>query len=235
SDWFEKRIAVIDRERLTVSKKLPTEAKPDGIADAPPFHEVFVSDEQAHAVAVVDTRTDAVVATLHFSSETGNPRYDPVSRRLFVNLSDANRIAEIDPATNRAVAQYPVAGCEGNHGMALDAVHRLAFLSCEGTDRMAVFSLATHAVLATFPQAAGGDVIVYDPGLKRIYVACYSGAISVFQEDDPAHFRKLGDFRVQHKVHSLAVDERTHRVYAPEEEENGKPVARMIVYEPSGR
>ena len=42
----------------------------------------------------------------------------------------------------------------------------------------------------------------------------------------------LEDFPVQHKVHSLAVDERTHRVYVPEEEENGKPVARMIVYEP---
>jgi hypothetical protein len=30
------------------------------------------------------------------------------------------------------------------------------------------------------------------------------------------------------------VDERTHRMYAPEEEEDGKPVARMIVYEPAG-
>jgi hypothetical protein len=60
-------------------------------------------------------------------------------------------------------------------------------------------------------------------------VACYSGAIAVFHENDPDHYRKLEDFRVQHD--SLAVDARTHRVYAPEQEENGKPVARMIVYE----
>lgn len=40
------------------------------------------------------------------------------------------------------------------------------------------------------------------------------GAILVFQEDDPDHFRKLEDFPVQKKVHSLAVDEQTHRVYA---------------------
>jgi hypothetical protein len=32
-------------------------------------------------------------------------------------------------------------------------------------------------------------------------------------------------------VHSLAVDLKTHRVYTPEQEENGKPVARMIVYD----
>jgi hypothetical protein len=29
----------------------------------------------------------------------------------------------------------------------------------------------------------------------------------------------------------LAVDLRTHRVYAPEEQEDGKPVAKMMVYE----
>lgn len=39
------------------------------------------------------------------------------------------------------------------------------------------------------------------------------------------------NFPVQKKVHSLAVDTATHRVYAPEQQENGPPVARMIVYE----
>jgi len=42
---------------------------------------------------------------------------------------------------------------------------------------------------------------------------------------------KLEDFRVQHAVHSLAVDLKTPRVYVPEQEEDGKPVARMAVYE----
>jgi len=79
--------------------------------------------------------------------------------------------------------------------------------------------------------ARGPDVIEFDAGLKRIYVACSRGAISVFQMDDPDHYRKLEDFPVQKKVHSLAVDPDTHRVYAPEQEEDGEPVARMVVYE----
>jgi len=83
--------------------------------------------------------------------------------------------------------------------------------------------------------APRADVVQFDPGLGRIYVACFSGAISVFQEDDPNHFRKLADFRVARKVHSLAVDIETHRVYAPEQEENGRPVARMVVYEAGTR
>jgi hypothetical protein len=36
---------------------------------------------------------------------------------------------------------------------------------------------------------------------------------------------------VQKLVHSLAVGSTTHLVYAPEQEEDGKPVARMVIYE----
>jgi hypothetical protein len=42
---------------------------------------------------------------------------------------------------------------------------------------------------------------------------------------------ELEDFKVAHEVHTLAVDLQTHRVYAPEQEAEGKPVARMTVYE----
>ena len=39
------------------------------------------------------------------------------------------------------------------------------------------------------------------------------------------------DFPVQKKVHSLAVDVNTHRVYAPEQEEAGRPVSRMLIFD----
>jgi YVTN family beta-propeller protein len=153
SNWLENKIGVIDLEQMKVIKKIPTESKPDGIAYAPPFHKIYVSDERARAEAVVDTGKDEVITTLHFASETGNPRYDPVSRRVYVNLQDKNVIAEIDPATDKEVAEYPVGKCRGNHGMALDIEHRLAFLSCEENDLMTVFRLDTHEPIAFFPQA----------------------------------------------------------------------------------
>jgi len=42
---------------------------------------------------------------------------------------------------------------------------------------MTVFNLDTHQPIAFLPLARGPDVIKYDPGLRRIYVACSSGAI----------------------------------------------------------
>jgi DNA-binding beta-propeller fold protein YncE len=231
SNAHDNTIGVVDLKQMKVIKKLETEAKPDGSTYAAPFHKLYVSDERGKAEAVVDVRTDAIVKTLHFDSETGMPQYDPVARKVYVNLQDKNILAVIDPATDEVVGRYPVGRCEGNHGMTLDPEHHRAFLSCEGNDLMTVFNLDTHEAISFLPMASGPDVTKFDPGLKRIYVACSSGAISVFQMDDPDHYRKLEDFRVQKKVHSLAVDPDTHRVYAPEQEADGKPVARMAVYE----
>jgi len=231
SNAYDNTIGVVDLRQMKVIKKIPTDAKPDGSTYAAPFHKLYVSDERGKAVAIVDVRTDNIVKTLHFDSETGMPQYDPVAQKVYVNLQDKNIFAVIDPATDEVVGRYPVGRCEGNHGMTLDPEHHRAFLVCEGNDLMTVFNLDTHQSIAFLSMASGPDVIKFDPGLKRIYVACSSGAISVFQMDDPDHYRKLEDFPVQKRVHSLAVDTETHRVYAPEQEAEGKAVARMAVYE----
>jgi hypothetical protein len=97
---------------------------------------------------------------------------------------------------------------------------------------MTVFDLDKDKPIAYLPMAEGADVIKFDAGLGRIYVACYSGAISVFHEDDPDRYGKLEHFPVQYAVHSLAVDPQTHFAYTPEQEEDGKPVARIVVYQP---
>src|SRR2546422_2616331 len=231
SNAGDNTIGVVDLKQMKVIKKLTTEAKPDGSTYAAPFHKLYVSDERGKAEAIVDVQKDEIVGTLHFDSETGMPQYDPIARKVYVNLQDQNIFAVIDPETDKVVGRYSVGHCKGNHGMALDPEHHRAFLACEENNLMAVFDLDKHAAIAFLPVADGPDVIKFDLGLGRIYVACYSGAISVFHQDDPEHYRKLEDFPVQHAVHSLAVDHKTHRVYTPEQEEDGKPVARMVVYE----
>jgi len=231
SNAGDNTIGVVDLRQMKVVKKLPTEKKPDGSTYATPFHKLYVSDERGKAVAIVDVTKDAIINTLRFDSETGMPQYDPVARKVYVNLQDQNILAVIDPATDTVVGRYSVGRCKGNHGMTLDPEHHRVFLSCEENNLMTVFDLDKHEPIAFLPMAEGADVIKFDPGLDRIYVACYSGAISVFHQDDSNHYTKIEDFKVPHAVHTLAVDLQTHRLYAPEQEAEGKPVARMTVYE----
>lgn len=231
SNWGEEKIGVVDLRTGSVVKRLPAESKPNGIAYAPSFEKAYVVNTLGKSVSVVDVRKDEIVKTLRFGSETGTPAYDSAAKKIYVTLRSTNEVAEIDPAADRILGRYPVDGCRFDHGMAVDSENHRAFLLCGGTRNLTVFDLEHHKAIAHFPLPAGADVIKFDPGLRRAYAACSSGAISIIQEDDANHFRKLQDFPVQRLVHSLAVDPATHRVYAPEQQENGKPVARLIVYE----
>src|SRR4030088_1918294 len=235
SNWGEEKIGVVDLRTMSVSKRLPTESKPNGIAYAEPFQKIYVVNTLGKAVSVVDVNKDEIVKVLRFNSETGTPGYDAVAKKIYVTLRSTNEVAEIDPSTDRVIGQYPVEGCRFNHGMAIDSEHHRAFLLCGGTHNLTVFALDGHKALAHSPIPVGADVVKFDAGNGRAYAACSSGAISIVQEDDPEHFRKIEDFPVQKLVHSLAVDPSTHRVYAPEQEEDGQPVARIVVYEANNK
>jgi DNA-binding beta-propeller fold protein YncE len=115
-------------------------------------------------------------------------QYDSVARKMYVNLRSVNQVAEIDPATDTVIGTYRVQGCQGNHGMAMDSEHRRAFLLCGSSRTLTVFALDLRRAIAHLPLAQDADVVKFDPGLGRIYAACSSGVIGVYQEDDPNHF-----------------------------------------------
>jgi DNA-binding beta-propeller fold protein YncE len=225
SDWGEEKIAVVDLHSMSVIMRLATASKPNGSVYAAPFHKVYVSNTLGRAVTVVDVDRDEIVKILQFASETGMPQYDSSARKVYVNLRNTNEVAEIDPATDTLLGRYPVDGCQFNHGMALDSEHHRAFILCTRNRTFTVFALDTHKSIAHFSMPAGADVVKFDPGLGRIYVACSSGFISVFQAQGEDHYQKLEDSPVQKMVHSLAVDSTSHRIYAPEQQENDRPVA----------
>jgi len=231
SNWKDQTIGVIDMNKMQVIKKIPAIEKPDGSAYAKPFKKLYVSDERGKTLLIIDVNKDEVIKKIAFKSETGMPQYDSIAKKIYLNLQDENTFVIIEPTNDSIIGRYKVGECKGNHGMTLDMQNHLAFLSCEGNNLLTVFNLDTHTPVSYLKMAADADVIKYDSGLKRIYAACYSGFISVFHEDDATHFTKLEDFPVSKKVHSITVDMFTHRLYAPEQDEDGKPVSRIIVYD----
>ena len=72
------------------------------------------------------------------------------------------------------------------------------------------------------------DVLAWDPGWRRLYVAAESGAVSAFWLDGST-LKPLGEIRAPH-AHTVSVDPRTHLIYVPLENVGGHPVLR--IYEP---
>ena len=67
-----------------------------------------------------------------------------------------------------------------------------------------------------------------DPGLHRLYVSAESGVITIFDERDRG-LQKVGEGLFALNAHSVAVDPRTHRVYFPLQNIDGKAVLRVAV------
>lgn len=113
-----------------------------------------------------------------------------------------------------------------DHGFLIDEPGRLAFVSCEGDAKLLVIDLRTMRTIATHRVGDDPDVLAFDPGLGRLYVACESGVVSVFDARDGV-LEAVGEYRAPH-AHSVAVDPATHRVYLPLENVGGRPVLRIM-------
>jgi len=224
-------VVAVDTETLATIARIGPIADPDGLAFAPKVGRIFVSDERSRADAVIDVRTNRLLPSVPLGGEAGNTVYDPGSQRILVAVAEPAQLAAIDPAAAKVVDRFPLPGLEGAHGIALDIAHRLAFVAGEDNHTLAVFDLDAHTVLATHRVGDVPDVLAFDAGLGRLYVAAESGTVSVFQERGKT-LQSLGEIAFPH-AHSVAVDPTTHLVYLPLQDVGGRSVLRIM--EPATR
>ncbi len=222
----DHQAAVVDMKTLRTIARIGPIDYPDGLAYAPGSQRVFVSDEHGNADVVIDARTDKLVARIPLGGGAGNTVYDPGSRRIFVAVHETNELVGIDPATARIVGRYPTTGVKQPHGIALDPDHRLAFVAGEGNSTLAEIDLVTMKALALHPVGADPDVLAFDAGSGRLYVASESGTVCVFRERE-GKLVSEGSIFMPH-AHSVCVDPKTHLVYFPLENIGGRPLLRIM-------
>jgi DNA-binding beta-propeller fold protein YncE len=222
-------VAIIDDRTLKVTSRVGDIRFPDGIAYASHGDKVFVSDESGDADVVIDAKTGAKRSTIPLGGEAGNTHYDSVSHCILVAVQTKNQLVAIDPVTEKIVQRYDLPGSDHPHGFTLDEEGRLAFVSCEGNAALLVVDLRTMKIVQTLKVADGPDVLAWDASWRRLYVAAESGVLSAFWLDGST-LRPIGEIRAPH-AHTVSVDPRTHRVYLPLENIDGRPVLR--IYDPT--
>ncbi|MDE2356601.1 MAG: YncE family protein [Alphaproteobacteria bacterium] len=207
-------VQVIDEASLSVVARTPAGHYPDGIAWAPKIRRLYVSDEHGDAVTVIDAATNRRIDTIRLGGEVGNTQYDEGSGLIYSNEQTHNDLVGIDPGSDRIVSRDRLPGCEGAHGLLIDAPRRLALIACEDNARLVAFSLASRREIGISSVGEGPDVLAYDPGLHRLYVASESGVISVFQVEARGA-SLLGQGFLADNAHVVAVDPASHRIFFP--------------------
>jgi DNA-binding beta-propeller fold protein YncE len=220
------QVLAVDMETLKIVGRAGPITYPDGLAYAPKQNKVFVSDEHGGVDAVIDAGTNKLIGKIALGGGAGNTIYDPVSGHILVAVHGANLLAVIDPETNRIIRRLPLPGVENPHGIALDVEGRIAYVAGEENHSLAMIDLKEMKVLSKYQVGDDPDVLAYDPGLRRLYVSAESGKVTVFQRNE-SHLALLGSFDMAH-AHTVAVDPKTHLVYFPLENVDGRPVLRIM-------
>lgn len=224
----DHQLVVVDRQTLKILARVGNMKYPDGLAYASAAHRIFVSDEHGDVDAVFDSSTNQFIANIPLGGGAGNTVYDHRSNLILVAVHGKNELVSIDPATARITARTAMTGLEDPHGIALDEDGRLAFVAGEGNARLAVVDLNQMKVTATFPVGKDPDVLAFDAQAKRLYVSAESGQVTVFREENGSLVRE-GGIHLPH-AHTVSVDPKTHLIYFPLENYNGKPVLRIMEF-----
>ena len=153
------------------------------------------------------------------------------STRWWLQYKAVTTWPSFDPVSFTVTERIPTPGCDHPHGQALDATDQLMFVGCESSATMVTVDLINRNVIDHHGVGETPDVVAYDPGPNRVYVAAESGWVSIF-DDDHGRLTVRGSAYLADGAHSLALDPATHHTYIPiAKDRNDSPVLRE--YEPT--
>ena len=217
-------VKVIDMKTLAVLADVKvTGENPDAIMYDQFSKRVFVFNGRTSNATVIDATTNQVAGTIALE---GKPEF-PVSDgngNIFVNIEDKSIISVIDAKTLKVLKSWPIAPGEEASGLALDnETHRL-FAVC-GNKLMVVVDATDGHVVANLPIGDGCDGVKFDPELKRAVSSNGEGTMTVVQELNKDSFKVLETITTMAGARTLALDTKSHHIYAPTAEFNPAPAA----------
>jgi DNA-binding beta-propeller fold protein YncE len=210
----ENRMVVLDEDTGAIVNGAPTGEYPDGLAYDPKRNAVWTTNETGGSETVIDAGTAAVRGTVALGGEVGNVVYDPAIDRMLVAVQGRGDLAVIDPATLAVSTRIALPGCDHPHGLALDPAAGAGFVACDGNATLLRVEIGTARVTGTNPVGDGPDVLAYDQGSHRLYVAAESGDVSIHDEQQ-GKLQVIGSAHLADGAHVVAVDPADHHSYYP--------------------
>ena len=205
-------VTVIDLKTLKASGTVATEMNPDDITYDAATSRVLAFNGRSRSVTIIDAKTDKAVTTIMLP---GKPEFAQADGKgkVYDNIEDTSEIVEIDVAKATVTKKYALTGCEGPSGMAMDRKARRIFSVC-GNRVMAVSDPDKGTVVATPAIGAGSDGVIFDPGTGYAISANGDGTMTVVQQTG-GKYDVTDNIATERGARTIALDEKTHRVYTP--------------------
>jgi YVTN family beta-propeller protein len=207
------QVKVFDLKTLDVIATVAAGAKPDAIVYDPHTRQVFVLNGHSSNASVIDAVTNKPVATIALGGSPEFARADGAGH-VYVNIESTNELVGLDAKGRAVTGRWPLPGCDGPTGLALDAAHRRSFSAC-ANKKMSILDLNTGRSIATVPIGAGVDGVEFDADSQNALSANGEGTLTVVHEEDPEHFTVAQTLSTARGARTIALDASRHKIYLP--------------------
>ncbi len=187
SNWCSWDLSVVDAELNLEIRRLRLGRHPRGIAVDGQSRFAYVAIMGSDKIARVRLHDFSVDFLEHVGDSPRHLVLDPTGRYLYATLNGAGRIVKLDlNAEGRQVARAKTGKAPRSMVLSGDGAH--LYVVNYDSNTFSKVRARDLKVLRTVPVDARPIGITYDPDTRRIWVACYSGSLLVFQdaEETPA-------------------------------------------------
>jgi len=211
SNGGEGTVSIFDLQTLKLIAKVKAGENPDAILYDPATRRVFTFNGRSHDSTAIDAASGQVLGTIKLE---GRPEFAVSDGKgtIFANIEDQDRIDAIDPAKLEVKGRWTIAPCEEPSSLAIDRKNRRLFAGC-GNQMMAVVDADSGKVIATPAIGDGVDASAFDADRSLAFASCGDGHLTVVHEDSPEKFSVLENVSTQAGARTMALDEKTHRVF----------------------
>jgi DNA-binding beta-propeller fold protein YncE len=147
-------------------------------------------------LGILDGATGSLVGTIKLPGHPESFQLEASGSRIFVNIpTAANTITVVNREGRRIMATWSLGGAQDNFPMALDARDHRLFITCRTPAEVLVLNTESGKVIARISCVGHADDMWYDEAHKRIYVSGGEGFISVIEQEDVNHYRRLAQIK----------------------------------------
>lgn len=224
TDGGVNQVAVFNRKTNTIEKTIPVGDHPDGAVFEPVTKTVWAFNGRGKSVSVIDTSSDAVIATI---SLPGKPEFPVADGRgnVYDNIEDKSVIVKLDAHAHTLAATWPLAPLESPSGLAIDKDHLRLFAVCDG-GKMAVVDADSGKVVATPAIGDGPDAARFSKADQLAFSPNgQSGTLTLVHEDSPDTYTVVQTLSTKRGARTMAMDPDGSHVYLVTADFGPKPDA----------
>lgn len=213
SNGRDSSVTVFDLKTLaTVTKIRIDQRNPDAILYEPVTKRIFTFNGGSASATAIDATTDNVVGTLPLGDK---PEFAVADGKgmVFVNLEDSSVVVQFDARTLAIQSRWSLAPGQTPTGLAIDLAHQRLFSVC-GNDTMIVLDTESGKVVSIVPIGKGVDAAAFDPATRLAFASNGEGTLTVIREETPDRFTVLATVPTQRAARTMALDTKTHRIFA---------------------